>query len=65
MMYILITCCPSSYRMEIGTSNHNSKDEVVKELKKLCFSKVEISQILLGDTYADESGWVKVIEVSL
>ena len=63
--YLLTVVTPNDYRMDISNSIHDCHEDVGRELEKLCYSVSEIDVILIGDTYEDFDGWVKVTKVEL
>ena len=63
--YLLTVVTPHDYKMDISNSIHDSYEDTSRELERLCYSVGEISTILVGDTYEDGEGWVKVTKVSV
>ena len=65
--YILVSTYASGMELEIAHSEHESLDDVVKELFKLDLDDDVISEILSGDTACDDYDslcYWKLIEVN-
>lgn len=65
--YILVSTYASDIKMEIGYSEHNTLDDVKKELVNLDLEDDNISEILSGDTVCDDYDslcYWKLIEVN-
>ena len=66
--YILVCAFASGMKMEISNSEHETIDDVGKELLKLDLDDGMISEILSGDTvcdsYVDDLCYWKLIEVN-